>query len=122
LIYLRFYEEWGAEFSAIAEESAPQGEALDRRWSAPMRRGGSRSKGVDVSRPACGGHGARPARAVWPVPGASVSLSCFEALEGSAQGFDFRCERLPRQAQLGRRARGAGHPEAEGERADQLSV
>jgi hypothetical protein len=41
---------------------------------------------------------------VWPVPGASVTLSRFELLEGNAQGFDFRFERLPRQAQLGRRA------------------
>jgi hypothetical protein len=46
----------------------------------------------------------RPARAVWPVPGASVTLSRFESLEVNAQGFDFRFERLPRQAQLGRRA------------------
>ena len=54
----------------------------------------------------------RPARAVWPVPGASVSRSRFEWLEGNAQGFDFRFERLPRQAQLGRRAGWAGHPAA----------
>jgi hypothetical protein len=54
----------------------------------------------------------RPARAVWPVPRASVSRSRFEALEGNAQGFDFRFERLPRQAQLGRRPRGTGHPAA----------
>jgi hypothetical protein len=46
----------------------------------------------------------RPARTLWPVPSASVTRSRFEALEGNAQGFDFRFERLPRQAQLGRRA------------------
>ena len=45
-----------------------------------------------------------PARAVWPVPGASLPRSRFEWLEGNAQGFDFRFECLPRQAQLGRRA------------------
>jgi hypothetical protein len=44
----------------------------------------------------------RPARAVWTVPGASVTLSRFEALEVNAQSFDFRVERLPRQAQFGR--------------------
>lgn len=54
----------------------------------------------------------RSASAVWPVPGASVSLSRFESLEVNAQGFDFRFERLPRQAQLGRRAGWTGHPAA----------
>ena len=39
-----------------------------------------------------------------PVPGAAGPSSRFEALEGNAQGFDFRFEGLPRQAQLGRRA------------------
>src|SRR5438105_12464225 len=42
-------------------------------------------------------------------PGGVSPLSCFESLEVNAQGFDFRFERLPRQAQLGRRAGGAGH-------------
>ena len=45
----------------------------------------------------------RSSSACWPVPGVSVPLARFEALEGNAQGFDFRFERLPRQAQLGRR-------------------
>jgi hypothetical protein len=54
----------------------------------------------------------RPARAVGPVAGALAGLWRFEALEGNAQGFDFRFERLPWQAQLGRRAGRAGHPAA----------
>src|SRR5882724_11945975 len=58
LTYLRFDEEYGDEFSAIAEESAPQGAELDRRWDAPMRCGGRRSVGVDVSRHARRVHGA----------------------------------------------------------------
>jgi len=35
--------------------------------------------------------------------GASETLARFERLEMNAQDFDFRFERLPRQAQLGRR-------------------
>jgi hypothetical protein len=46
----------------------------------------------------------RSPRACWPVPGVSITLSRFEWLEGNAQGVDFRCERLPWHAQLGRRA------------------
>jgi hypothetical protein len=44
--------------------------------------------------------------------GASVTLSRFEPLCVNAQGFDFRFERLPRQAQLGRRAGWTGYPAA----------
>src|SRR5712691_3506007 len=54
----------------------------------------------------------RSPSACWPVPGASVTLARFESLEVNAQGFDFRFERLPRQAQLGRRAGWAGHAAA----------
>jgi len=43
LIYLHLDEYWSAELSAIAEESAPQGAALDRLRDTPMRRGESRS-------------------------------------------------------------------------------
>jgi hypothetical protein len=46
----------------------------------------------------------RSPSACWPVPGVSITLSRFEWLEGNAQGVDFRCERLPWHAQLGRRA------------------
>ena len=67
------------------------------RWT--QEHGGGRQQGY-MRRTRCW----RPASAVWPVPGASVTPSRFEALEGNAQGFDFRFERLPQQAQLGRRA------------------
>jgi hypothetical protein len=58
LTYLHLYEYWSAELSAIAEESASQGAALDRLRDTPMRRGESRSVGADVSRHARRGHGA----------------------------------------------------------------
>src|SRR6266478_4846245 len=50
LIYFHLDEYWSAELSAITEESASQGAALDRLWDTPMRRGESRSVGADVSR------------------------------------------------------------------------
>ena len=52
----------------------------------------------------------RSPSACWPVLGASVPLARFESLYVNAQGFRF--QRLPRQAELGRRAGWAGHPAA----------
>src|SRR5882724_8183570 len=109
LTYLRFDGNGSAEFPAIAEGSAPMigttvhgaGSAVGRtdppRWV--QEHGSGRQQGyMRRTRRWI------PASAVWPVPGASVTRSRFEWLEGNAQGFDFRFECLPRQAQLGRRA------------------
>src|SRR5712691_10437528 len=117
LMYLCFNGKGGAEWSAIAECSAHRiGTTVRGAGSAVGRTDPTRWEQEHGSRrqQAC----ARSTRrwrspsACWPVPGASVTLARFESLEGNAQGFDFRFERLPRQAQLGRRAGGAGHAAA----------
>jgi hypothetical protein len=91
--------------------SAPPCAEPDRRWDTSIRRGGRRSVGgVRQQARARSRRCWRSPSACWLVPGVSVPLSRFESLEGNAQGFDFRFERLPRQAQLGRRAGWAGHP------------
>ena len=105
LMYLRFDGKLDAELSAIAEGSAPilgttvhgAGSAVGRIDPTPWEQ---EHTALEVS------------QRLLAYAGGVSPLSCFESLEVNAQGFDFRFERLPRQAQLGRRAGGAGHPAA----------
>jgi hypothetical protein len=83
----------------------------DQRRRARSRIGGGTPRCGAVQKHG-GGHQQAPKACPRRRVGASAGLWRFKALEGNAQGFDFRFERLPRQAQLGRRPRGTGHPAA----------